>query len=85
MKPRYLLVLLLAVAVAGWLFFLLPAGDGDPYSSPQMTRDLAGLLRDSGAAVEVSLEPGGHQLGQGDFDGAATWVAGLTAEDGPAG
>ena len=30
MKPRYLLVLLLAVAVAGWLFFLLPAGDGDP-------------------------------------------------------
>jgi predicted esterase len=62
---------------------LVAAGEGDPYSSPEMTAALTGLLRDSGAAVEMSLEPGGHQIGQGDVDGAAKWVAGLTAEDGP--
>ena len=58
---------------------LVAAGEGDPFSSPEMTAALAGLLRDSGAAVEVSVQPGGHQVGQGDFDVAQAWVAGLMA------
>lgn len=64
---------------------LVAAGEGDPYSSPDMTAALAGLLRDARAAVDVSVQPGGHQLTQGDLDVAAKWMAGLTAEDGPVG
>jgi phospholipase/carboxylesterase len=58
---------------------LIAAGQGDPYSSPEQTRRLAEILRDSGADVAVHVEPGaGHNLGPGDLRRLTEWVFELT-------
>jgi predicted esterase len=58
---------------------LIAAGEGDPYSSPEQTRRLAGILGDAGAAVTVHREPGaGHNLGPGDISRLTEWLSALT-------
>ena len=84
MKPRYLLILLLAAAVAGGLFFLLPAGDGDPSVDLVVifTSDLHGQ-------VEPYLNETGCMVGglsriatiSREFEGAADGVLLLSAGD----
>ena len=57
---------------------LIAAGEGDPYSSPEQTRRLAGVLDTAGADVSVHVEPGvGHGLGTGDLRALERWAADL--------
>jgi phospholipase/carboxylesterase len=53
---------------------LIAAGDADPYSSPQQIEELAELLVAGGAEVQVSRQPVGHELTQGDLDVLAAWI-----------
>jgi predicted esterase len=53
---------------------LIAAGDADPYSSPQQIEELAELLAAGGAEVQVSRQPVGHELTQGDLDALAGWI-----------
>ena len=58
---------------------LIAAGDADPYSSPEQIEELAELLAAGGAEVQVSRQPVGHELTQGDLDALAAWIAPLVA------
>jgi phospholipase/carboxylesterase len=53
---------------------LIASGDADPYSSPQQIEELAELLAAGGAEVQVSRQPVGHELTQGDLDAVAAWT-----------
>ena len=53
---------------------LIAAGDADPYSSPQQVEELAEFLAAGGAEVQVSRQPVGHELSQGDLDALAAWI-----------
>ena len=53
---------------------LIASGDADPYSSPQQIEELAELLVAGGAEVQVSRQPAGHELTQGDLDALAAWI-----------
>ena len=53
---------------------LIASGDADPYSSPQQIEELAELLAAGGAEVQVSRQPVGHELTQGDLDALAAWT-----------
>jgi phospholipase/carboxylesterase len=53
---------------------LIVAGDADPYSSPQQVAELAELLADGGAEVQVARQATGHGLVQGDLDALAAWL-----------
>jgi predicted esterase len=53
---------------------LIASGDADPYSSPQQIEELAELLVAGGAEVQVSRQPVGHELTQGDLDALAAWI-----------
>jgi phospholipase/carboxylesterase len=53
---------------------LIVAGDADSYSSPEQVAELAELLRAGGAEVQVSRQPVGHELVQGDIDALAAWL-----------
>jgi phospholipase/carboxylesterase len=53
---------------------LIASGDADPYSSPQQIEELAELLAAGGAEVQVSRQPVGHELTQGDLDALADWI-----------
>jgi phospholipase/carboxylesterase len=53
---------------------LIAAGDADPYSSPQQIEELAEVLTAGGAEVQVSRQPVGHELAQGDLDALASWI-----------
>lgn len=54
---------------------LILAGAHDPLLPPGETDRLAGLLRQSGAAVTVAVQPAGHHLVPGDVEAAREWVA----------
>jgi phospholipase/carboxylesterase len=54
---------------------LIVAGDADTYSSPEQVAELAELLTAGGAEVQVSRQPVGHELVQGDLDALAAWLA----------
>jgi predicted esterase len=53
---------------------LIAAGDADPYSSPEQIEELAEVLAAGGAEVQVSRQPVGHELTQGDLDALAAWI-----------
>jgi phospholipase/carboxylesterase len=53
---------------------LIVAGDADSYSSPEQVAELAELLKAGGAEVQVSRQPVGHELVQGDIDALAAWL-----------
>jgi phospholipase/carboxylesterase len=53
---------------------LIASGDADPYSSPEQIEELAELLAAGGAEVQVSRQPVGHELTQGDLDTLAAWI-----------
>lgn len=54
---------------------LLLAGRRDPYSQPDVTEELASILRQGGASVDVRYADAGHELTQADVDGARAWLA----------
>jgi phospholipase/carboxylesterase len=49
------------------------AGKNDPICSPQESEDLATLLKDAGATVEIHWENRGHQLTITEVEAAANW------------
>lgn len=53
---------------------LLLAGRLDPYSQPEQTEALAGILRGGGARVDVHYADAGHELTQRDVDAAREWL-----------
>lgn len=63
-----------APSVAGKDVLLL-AGQRDPYSQPEATEALAGILREGGARVDVHYADAGHELTQSDVDAARAWLA----------
>lgn len=56
---------------------LIAAGSGDPYSSPEQIEQLALLLREGGAEVEVASQPAGHELTEADFAATGEWLIAL--------
>lgn len=53
---------------------LLLAGERDPYSQPEATEALAGILRSGGASVTTHYAPGGHDLTPLDVEVARKWL-----------
>ncbi|MEX0621120.1 MAG: alpha/beta hydrolase [Solirubrobacterales bacterium] len=52
------------------------AGGQDPYVPPGQSRQLAEVLTDAGATVELRMEDSaGHGLTQGDFQALSSWLA----------
>lgn len=62
---------------------LMTAGEQDPMIPLDQTRALARILGSAGADVELHLEPGGHEITQGELDAAVAWFARLDASAGP--
>jgi phospholipase/carboxylesterase len=60
---------------------LMTAGERDPMIPIDQTRSLERMLREAGADVELHLEPGGHELTQGEVDAAARWMSAFAARD----
>jgi len=54
---------------------LLSNGRLDTLIQPAETDRLAALLRSAGVDLTLVWQPGGHQLAQGDVDGAREWLA----------
>lgn len=52
---------------------LIAAGMQDQLMSPDESKRLDALLRECGAEVELSWQPGGHGLTQGDLRTVQTW------------
>lgn len=50
------------------------AGKNDPICPPQETHDLAALLQDAGADVELYWHSFGHQLTRDEVDAAKVWL-----------
>lgn len=59
---------------------LILAGDMDELCPPQDSIDLADVLREAGATVELKLLPAGHGLTQMDIQLIGEFLASLTAE-----
>jgi predicted esterase len=57
----------------------LAAGRADPIAPPEQAQQLAGLLTDRGAAVELRWHPGGHDLDRRALAQATTWLGKLRA------
>ena len=53
----------------------LAAGDHDPLIPAANVAELAKMLGDAGAKVELYRSSAGHQLTQGDLQGAAGWIS----------
>lgn len=53
---------------------LLLQGRMDPLVPPANTDELAGILRDAGALVDVEWQPAGHALTMGDVRVATEWI-----------
>lgn len=53
---------------------LVLGGDTDPVVPRGHPARLAEILRARGAEVEVAMQPGGHQLAQGDVAALRTWL-----------
>jgi predicted esterase len=59
---------------------LVAAGERDPYSPREQVTRLVEILREAGADVTASVEPGaGHGLTNADLVRAARWTRGLVA------
>ncbi len=58
---------------------LISAGKDDPIVPLSQVDRLAALFRESGATVEVSLQPGGHSLTPGDIVAATTFLTQLAS------
>ncbi len=57
---------------------LVATGEGDVHSPAEQTARLVEILRDAGAAVTASTEPGaGHALTAGDLARSARWLTDL--------
>ena len=54
---------------------LLLAGRRDPYSQPEVTEELAGILREGGARVDVRYAEAGHEMTPADVQAAKEWLA----------
>lgn len=54
---------------------LISAGEDDPIVPMEQVERLATLFRESGATVEVSIQPGGHSLTKGDVIAATSFLA----------
>ncbi len=52
----------------------LACGQSDPYLGPDEAPALARLYEDLGAAVKTTWHPGGHELGEADWDAAKTFL-----------
>jgi len=53
---------------------LVASGEHDPLIPPGEDEQLARLLADAGAEVQLSRQPTGHQLTAGDFTAAKQWL-----------
>lgn len=53
---------------------LITGGEQDPMIPLDQTHELADILKAGGAEVELSLEPGGHQLTNAEVEKVAGWV-----------
>jgi predicted esterase len=56
---------------------LLSAGQSDPIARPAIVTELAQLFRTAGAAVDLVVQPSGHELGANDVATARQWLAAL--------
>jgi predicted esterase/catechol 2,3-dioxygenase-like lactoylglutathione lyase family enzyme len=65
--------------LAGTAVFL-GAGRADPIAPPAQVERLGELLRQSGAAVSIHWEAGGHTVAQGEVDAARQWLLQWIAE-----
>ncbi len=54
---------------------LITAGKNDPIVSPEGTENLAGLLKEAGARVEVFWQENGHNLTRGEINAAGTFLS----------
>ena len=59
--------------LAGTAVFI-GAGRRDPIATVAETERLVALLREAGADVTLTWQPGGHALTQGEADAAASWL-----------
>ena len=60
---------------------LIEAGERDPYSPAEQVARLTEILRDAGAEVTSTVQPGaGHGLTQDDLRRLAAWITKLTAD-----
>lgn len=53
---------------------LLAGGQFDPIAGPALVRDLADRLREGGAAVDLVIQPSGHELTHLDVETARQWL-----------
>ena len=53
---------------------LISNGRSDPLVAPEQTERLAALLREAGADVTVTWQPGGHELTPADISQATAWL-----------
>ena len=58
---------------------LVAAGRHDPYSPPESSAGLVGVLEEAGAAVRANVVPAGHELTHEDLGATAAFVRELTA------
>lgn len=54
---------------------LITAGTNDPIVSPEGTEDLAGLLKEAGARVEVFWQGNGHNLTRDEINAAKSFLS----------
>ena len=59
---------------------LLTGGARDPMIPPDQTEELARILGDCGADVQLELQPGGHELTQAEAASVHLWIARLGAD-----
>lgn len=57
----------------------ISSGRQDPICPPQQAEQLATLLTDAGAALELHFHPGGHELARPHLPLARGWIAKLAA------
>jgi phospholipase/carboxylesterase len=54
---------------------LITAGTNDPIVGPEGTEDLAGLLKEAGARVEVFWQENGHNLTRDEINAAKSFLS----------
>lgn len=60
---------------------LLTGGTSDPMIPRDQTEELARMLSDAGAAVELELAPGGHELTKSELAKVHHWIARLDVDE----
>jgi phospholipase/carboxylesterase len=56
---------------------LITGGTSDPMIPRDQTEELARILTDAGAGVQLELVPGGHELTTTEVEKVHHWIAGL--------